>query len=86
MENGIECVKLVLNKLVAIVNIIESVDERFLSKNAICEVYKLNEVLMDKVVILNESFISNEDKSKMVEDIINIRMIISGIMIKLGIW
>lgn len=86
MENGIECVKLVLNKLVAIVNIIESVDERFLSKNAICEVYKLNEVLMDKVVILNEYFISNEDKSKMVEDIINIRMIISGIMIKLGIW
>lgn len=65
--------------------VIDDIDVRFVSQDLVVEIYRLNEVLMDEVVMLNEESISRIEKLKMIENIINMRVVISSVMPKLGI-
>lgn len=85
MNNSINDVKLMLGKLVKVVTIIDGIDARLVSKDAVLEVYRLNEVLMDEIAMLNDPTISKIEKSQMIGKVIDMRVIISGVMNKLGI-
>lgn len=85
MNNSINDVKLMLGKLVKTVSVIDSIDTNFVSKDSVLEMYRLNEVLMDEITMLNEEFISRVEKTQMIGKVIDMRVIISGIMNKLGI-
>lgn len=85
MDNSINDVKLMLGKLVKVVTIIDSIDARLVSKDAVLEVYRLNEVLMDEIAMLNDKTISKIEKSKMIGKVIDMRVVISGVMNKLGV-
>ncbi|AVQ86256.1 hypothetical protein [Plesiomonas shigelloides] len=85
MDNSINDVKLMLGKLVKVVTIIDSIDARLVSKDAVLEVYRLNEVLMDEIAMLNDQTISKIEKSKMIGKVIDMRVVISGVMNKLGV-
>lgn len=85
MTNNIDDVKFMLGKLVKVVSIIASIDAKLVSRDAVLEVYRLNEVLMDEIAMLNVASITKMEKSQMIGKVIDMRVIISGVMNKLGI-
>ncbi|KAB7697955.1 hypothetical protein [Plesiomonas shigelloides] len=85
MNNSINDVKLMLGKLVKVVTIIDGIDASLVSKDAVLEVYRLNEVLMDEIAMLNDPALTKVEKSQMIGKVIDMRVIISGVMNKLGI-
>lgn len=85
MNNSINDVKLMLGKLVKLVTIIDGIDASLVSKDAVLEVYRLNEVLMDEIAMLNDPALTKVEKSQMIGKVIDMRVIISGVMNKLGI-
>lgn len=85
MNNSINDVKLMLGKLVKVVTIIDGIDASLVSKDAVLEVYRLNEVLMDEIAMLNDPALTKVEKSQMIGKVIDMRVIISGVMNKLGV-
>lgn len=85
MNNSINDVKLMLGKLVKVVTVIDGIDANLVSKDAVLEVYRLNEVLMDEIAMLNDPALTKVEKSQMIGKVIDMRVIISGVMNKLGI-
>lgn len=85
MNNSIDDVKMMLGKLVKVVSIIANIDAKLVSRDAVLEVYRLNEVLMDEIAMLNDPALTKVEKSQMIGKVIDMRVIISGVMNKLGI-
>lgn len=83
-NNDVMDVKFALNKLMMLVSILDNIDANFIHDDSIIKVYRLNEELMDQIAMLSESIISSADKSQMIEEVVDIRVIISRIKDKLG--